>query len=65
MAQWRHHSDEPTFGDRRAIDRLTLAADAMSSIILHDVIDRNAQSAALALLQKALGTAVQGVATPN
>jgi hypothetical protein len=65
MTQWMNRSGEPTYGDRRAIDRLTLAADAMCSMILHDVLDRDAKSAALALLDKALNAAVQGVAQPQ
>lgn len=65
MTQWLNRSDEPTYGDRRAVDRLTLAADTMCSMILHDVVDRDAKSAALALLDKALHAAVQGVARPQ
>jgi hypothetical protein len=55
--------DEPTYGERRAIEHLTAAADTMRGAILHGVTDRDARTAALALVTKALGAAVQGVAT--
>jgi hypothetical protein len=54
-------SNEPTFGERRAIEHLTAAADMMRGVIMHDVADLGARTAALALITQALGTAVQGV----
>ncbi len=57
------HSNEPTYGERRAIEHLTAAADTLRGVIMHDVSDRDAQAAALALVTKALGAAVQGVTT--
>ena len=56
-------SGESTFGERRAIEHLSAAADTMRSAIMHDVTDRASRTAALALVAEALGAAVQGVAT--
>lgn len=63
MTHRLRHSDEPTYGERRAVEHLTAAADAMRGAIMHDVTDRAARTAALALVTEALGAAVQGVAT--
>jgi hypothetical protein len=51
-----------TYGATRAIDRLTAATDAVRSVIMHEVPDRQARSAALALVGEALDLAVHGVA---
>jgi hypothetical protein len=51
---------ELTYGATRAIQRLTGATDAIRSVIMHEVPDRQARSAALALIANALGVAVRG-----
>jgi hypothetical protein len=51
-----------TYGATRSIDRLNAATDAMRSVIMHEVPDQEACSAALSLVGKALGVAVHGVA---
>jgi hypothetical protein len=61
MAQRSRGPVELTYGATRAIDRLTAATDEMRSIIMHEVPDRDARSAALALVARALGVAVHGV----
>jgi hypothetical protein len=61
MTHRLRQSDEPTYGERRAIEQLTAAADMMRGVIMHDVADRGARSAALAFITQALGAAVQGV----
>jgi hypothetical protein len=63
MTSRLRQSDEPTYGERRAIEHLSLAAETMRGAIMHDVRDPAARSAALALVSQALGAAVQGVAT--
>jgi hypothetical protein len=61
MSYRSRNSDEPTYGEMRAIEHLTAAAETMRCVIMHDVSDREARAAALAMISKALGTAVQGV----
>jgi hypothetical protein len=63
MTHQLHQSDEPTYGETRAIEHLTAVAETMRGAIMHDVTDRNARTAALMLVAKALDAAVQGVAT--
>ena len=63
MTRRLRQSDEPTYGERRAVEHLIAAADTMRAAIMHDVTDRAARTAALALVTEALGAAVQGVAT--
>jgi hypothetical protein len=63
MTNRLRRSDEPTYGERRAIEHLSAAAETMRSAIMHDVPDRAARTAALALVNEALGAAVQGVGT--
>ena len=53
---------ELTYGATRSIDRLTAATEAMRSVIMHEVQDREARSAALSLVGEALDMAVHGVA---
>jgi hypothetical protein len=53
---------ELTYGATRSIDRLTAAADAMRSVIMHEVPDQEARLAALSLVGEGLDTAVHGVA---
>ncbi|MGD0432446.1 MAG: hypothetical protein ABSA58_15290 [Acetobacteraceae bacterium] len=62
MPQRQHSSMETTYGAMRAIERLTLAADTIRGTIMHEVTDRDARAAALALVSQALGVAVQGIA---
>ena len=62
MSQRQQSTREVTYGATRAIERLTLAADTIRGVILHEVTDRDARSAALGLVSKALNVAVQGVA---
>lgn len=62
MTHRLHGSIELTYGASRAIERLNAATDAIRSVIIHDVPDREARSAALALVANALCVAVQGVA---
>jgi hypothetical protein len=59
----RHQSYEPTYGETRAIEHLTAAAETMRGVIIHDVTDRSARTAALVFIAKALDAAVQGIAT--
>jgi hypothetical protein len=53
---------ELTYGATRAIERLTLAADTIRGTIIHEVSDREARAAALALVSKALSIAAEGIA---
>ena len=63
MAYPLRNSHEPTYGEMRAIEHLTAAADTMRGAIMHGVSDRDARTAALTLVTEALGAAVRGVAT--
>jgi hypothetical protein len=62
VSQRPHTAMEMTYGATRAIERLTLATDAIKATIMHEVHDREARAAALAHVTRALGIAVQGVA---
>jgi hypothetical protein len=62
MPQRQRSTMEITYGATRAIERLTLAADSIRGTIIHEVTDRDARAAALALVSQALGVAVQGIA---
>jgi len=62
MSQRLRSTMELTYGATRAIERLTLAADTIRGAILHEVTDRDARDAALALVSQVLGVAIQGVA---
>jgi hypothetical protein len=57
-----HGPADLTYGATRSIDRLTAATDAMRSVIMHEVSDREARTAALSLVGEALDMAVHGVA---
>jgi hypothetical protein len=57
-----HGPADLTYGATRSIDRLTAATDAIRCVIMHEVPDREARSAALALVGEALDVAVHGVA---
>jgi hypothetical protein len=63
MTHRLRQSDEPTYGERRTVEHLTVAADTMQGAIMHDVTDRAARTAALALVTEALAAAGRGVAT--
>jgi hypothetical protein len=62
MTHRLHAPVELTYGATRSIDRLTAATDEIRGVIMHEVPDLEARSAALALVGKALGVAVHGVA---
>jgi hypothetical protein len=51
MTHRLRQSDEPTYAERRAAERLTAAADTMRRAIMQDVTDRAARTAALARLR--------------
>jgi len=57
-----HGPAELTYGATRSIDRLTAATEAMRSVIMHEVPEPEARSAALSLVGNALSVAVHGVA---
>jgi hypothetical protein len=61
MTHRLRQTDELTYGDLRAIEHLTAAADTMRGAILLGVTDRDARTAALTLVTQALGAAVRGV----
>ena len=62
MSQRPRSAMELTYGATRAIERLTLAADTIRGTIIHEVSDREARAAALALVSKALSIAAEGIA---
>ncbi len=63
MSHQIHRPVELTYGATRAIDRLTAAAEALRGVIMREVTDPEARSAALGLVASALAVAVRGVAT--
>jgi hypothetical protein len=63
MTHRLHQANEPTYGETRAIEHLTAVAETLRGVIIHEVTDRNARTAALLFVGKALDAAVQGVAT--